>query len=363
MKLTSPPSYICLYNHPTPNKSLTPVISNQASILIPTLNEEEYIEDCLTSLIAGTSAACSIEILVIDGGSTDRTQSIVNSLSQRHPAIKLIHNPDRIVPAAMNIGVQQATHEYLIWCGAHAIYEPGYIENSLAVHTELECASSGGILTPVGKTRLGKAIALATKSRFGIGATPYRHATSRVSAKSVFGGCFTKATAKKAGGFNEQWVRNQDVEFNHRVRTRVGEIIVDPKIKCHYFCRDSIAGLSRQYVQYGFWRYKTTTVYPETFNFRLLAPVLLVFGLLASLLMLIFGISAAWIIPASYLLVCSLQSIKMCLTNRNVTLLFWLPIIFITIHCTWGFGFISHAARHIYNLVMASFSKNKNGIK
>lgn len=339
------------------------MVRNQASILIPTLNEEEYIEDCLTSLIVGTSSACSIEILVIDGGSTDRTHSIVKALSQQYSAIKLIHNPGRIVPAAMNIGVQQATHEYLIWCGAHAIYEPGYIENSLAVHAELKCASSGGIITPIGKTPLGKAIALATKSRFGIGATPYRHATSRVSAKSVFGGCFTKATVKKAGGFNEQWVRNQDVEFNHRVRTRVGEIIVDPKIRCHYFCRDSIASLGRQYFQYGFWRYKTTTVYPETFNLRLLAPVLLVFGLLASLLMIILGISVAWIAPASYSLVCILQSIKMCVTNRNVTLLFWLPIIFMTIHCTWGLGFISHAIPHIRNLVMASLSKKENGIK
>ena len=315
------------------------------------------------SLINGTSSALKLEILVIDGGSSDDTHSIVEKLQTKHSFIRLLHNAKKIVPAAMNLGIKHATHEYLVWCGAHAIYEPGYIENSINVLREENCASSGGILTPIGKTEIGKAVALATISRFGIGSVPYRHATKRVAAKSVFGGCFTRTDVQKIGGFNEKWTRNQDVEFNYRLRTQVGNIVIDPEIRCYYFCRDSFTNLFNQYFQYGFWRFKTTIIHPGTYNLRLLAPVILVLGLMFSIIGIAFDSFITLIIPTLYLSACLLQAIRASIENQNAKLLILLPLIFITIHISWGLGFITSSALSLMDKIRSTIAPNKNGSK
>ncbi|MFT6045961.1 MAG: succinoglycan biosynthesis protein ExoA, partial [Arenicella sp.] len=227
----------------------------EISIIIPTLNESAFIVECVESLLLGNYSTKRIELLIIDGGSTDDTVAKAEDLSRRYPSVKVLRNPMIIVPAAMNIGVRAASYDLLMWCGAHAIYDKDYV--NLAVNTLLEesgAASVGGVISPIAKTATGKAIAIATSSKFGIGNAQYRYATTRQHVDTVFGGCFYKASIHKIGGFNQAWVRNQDYELNYRLRTQVGPIVLEPGIRCQYYCRESIAQLSKQYFAYGFWR-------------------------------------------------------------------------------------------------------------
>ncbi len=313
------------------------------SVLIPTLNEENYIQECIESLINGISTLETYEIFVIDGGSTDKTLEITRDLQMKDSRIKILENRNKIVASAVNLGVKHAKYEYIIWCGAHAIYENGYIEKSLEVHQQVECSSSGGVIEPISKTFLGSLIAICTKSKFSGGGADYRHADERTEASSVFGGCFKKEVFLAVGGFNTQWVRNQDLEFNSRLRKQVGPIIVDPAIRCKYYCRDSLNGLSKQYFQYGYWRYITSRLHPMSFKLRLLAPPILVASSFALILMSI-GYSTIYLLPIlAYLVMCLMAAVIEAKRNNDLspTSVVIMTIIFANIHYSWGLGFLT----------------------
>ena len=317
----------------------------QISIIIPTFNEADFIAPCITSLLEGDYPSSKIELLVIDGGSTDETCAVVNSLRSTYQQIKLLHNPKKIVPSAMNIGIEAASNEIIIWVGAHALYQHDYLLNCVRILLEEDCASVGGIIKPIGKTMVGKAIAIATVNKFGIGNAKYRNAKNRQSVDTVFGGCWKKENVLKVGGFNEKWVRNQDYEFNHRLRTEIGEIILDPSICCEYYCRESLSGLAKQYFGYGFWRFQTLVKHPSSFSPRQAAPLLLLLGLLFSLIILFFNPTLGLIIPSTYLVMSLAVSITLSIKTRKLSHFFLLPLIFATLHLSWAFGFYKNAIK------------------
>lgn len=320
------------------------------TVLIPTLNEEGFIDGCLSSIINGSYASEKLEIFVIDGGSTDRTVDIVDSIIESNPCIKVLHNSKKTVPTAMNLGIQNASHDHIVWLGAHALYDRDYLLNSISILLDEKCASVGGVITPIGKTWMGRAIAAATSSKFGIGNARYRHAKKREFVDTVFGGCWRKADIVNIGGFNEKWVRNQDYELNVRLRKNVGQIILDPCIHCQYFCRESLITLAKQYFQYGFWRFQTSIKHPKTFTIRQAAPILLFCGLILSLCIAPFTLLTALILPTIYISATILASVAISLHRKRISLLPALPIVLATLHLSWAAGFMRRGFNHLTKL-------------
>jgi len=316
------------------------------SILIPCINEERFIEDCLRSILEGSYPLNKLEIFVIDGGSTDQTKEIVLRLKQEFSQIHLLDNKKKIVPAALNVGIEAASFDHVVWVGAHAVYDEKYLENLLACFQSEKVASVGGVIIPKGKNWFGHAVALATKTKFGIGNAKYRYATKRQTVDTVFGGCWLKSSIKKIGGFNENWVRNQDYELNTRLRKSIGPLMLDPSIKCYYFCRGSLRGLTKQYFQYGFWRFKTLMKHPSTLNFRILAPAILLVLLVTSLFTLPFS-PIGMIVPLGYLVACVVVSLFISVSNKRLSSLLILPLIFPSIHLSWAVGFFTSAAKRL----------------
>lgn len=324
------------------------------TVLIPTFNEGGFIDDCLLSILNGSYPHEKLEICVIDGGSTDQTVEAVNTLSELYPCIKLLHNPKKTVPTSMNLGIQNASHNHIAWLGAHAVYDSNYLLNSIDILIEENCASTGGVITPIGETWMGQAIAAATSSMFGIGNARYRHATQRESVDTVFGGCWRKSDILRIGGFNEKWVRNQDYELNVRLRGSVGNIILDPSIKCNYFCRESILKLSAQYFQYGFWRYMTLIKHPKSLSGRQAAPVLLLFGLTTSAAIAPLAPSWGLTLPIVYISALSIASMLVSLQHRRISFVAILPLVFATIHLSWALGFTKSALKQLLKTLFQS---------
>lgn len=316
------------------------------SALIPCLNEEVFITACIKSILLGSYPVDRLEILVIDGGSKDKTLDLVKQLKQKFPQIRILNNPKKTVPAALNIGLEEAQHEHLVWLGAHATYDEHYIKNSVETLLNNNVSSVGGVITPVGRSFIGRAIALATKSKLAIGNAKYRYATSTQQVDTVFGGCWLKSNIINAGRFDESWTRNQDYELNTRLRERIGPILLNPEIKCRYFCRDSLRDLAHQYFEYGFWRFRTLSKHPSSINVRVIAPPTLVITTFISLAITpLIGISALTPI-AFYAFVCSINSLLLTIENKNFLALPILPFIFPCIHYSWGMGFLYSFISH-----------------
>lgn len=315
------------------------------SIIIPCLNEERHIQQCLISLIENSYPDDKLELLVIDGGSTDSTLSILEKLAEQHRNIKVLNNPKRITPAAVNIGINAASSEILIWAGAHAVYDKNYLLYSVQTLTDENCASVGGVISPSSNSIFGKAVAAATSSRFGIGNAKYRYATKQMEVDTVYGGCWRKKDVLAIAGFNETLVRNQDYEFNSRLRKHIGPIILNPDIKCQYFCRDNLKDLAKQYYQYGFWRFKSATKFGAQLTLRQLIPLAFLLGLFFSAIAISFGYNLGLFIPILYLSFIGIATVILSIKHKKLSFLVFLPLIFCTIHVLWPFGFTTAAIK------------------
>ncbi len=310
------------------------------SILIPMRNEERYIARCLDSILANDYPQARLEILVIDGMSTDRSRDIVQEYAKRHPSLRLLDNPKRVVPAALNTGIREAQGEIIVRADAHAVYASDYIRKCVELLETTEAANVGGVQRAVGTDYISNGIAIATTTPFGIGDAHYRYAENEMWVDTVYLGAWRKSTLEALGGFNEEWVVNQDYELNYRLRQGGGRILLAPEIKCWYYVRPSLKALARQYWRYGFWKVKTIVTYPDSLRWRQLAPPALVVVLFLSLGLLPVSRILGAAVPAFYLTANLCVSIWTA-SRRGWKYLPLLPLVFATIHTSWGTGFLA----------------------
>jgi glycosyltransferase involved in cell wall biosynthesis len=246
------------------------------SVVLPTLNEREYITDCLDSLEAQDHEGID-EILVVDGGSTDGTREIVQA---RGGVVRLVDNPRVTAAAAMNVGIGAATQDVIVRADAHAVYDPDYVRQSLRALTESGADVVGGPMRPVGRTAFGRAVAAVTSSPYGIGPGRFHYATAAQDVETVYLGTYRRSTITGVGGYDEtdlQWAA-EDQELNYRLRQAGHRIRLDPTIRSAYFPRQGLRSLWRQYVNYGVCKASTLKKHRTLPYWRPLVPAALVAG-------------------------------------------------------------------------------------
>ena len=226
------------------------------SVVIPERNEEEKISFCLESLLGSDYPHDRFEVIVVDGMSEDRTVEIVKSFSQQHQNIKLLYNEKRITPVARNIGVKASVGEYVMFFDAHSIASFDYISKCVKHIQETDADNVGGVVKtlPVSGSILGRTIAAVLASRFGVGGSKFRTGvTSPEEVDTVHFGFYKSVVFDRIGLFNESLVRNQDIEFNLRLKRNGGKIILFPDINLVYFSRSSLRSFLKNNYENGFW--------------------------------------------------------------------------------------------------------------
>lgn len=221
------------------------------SVIIPVLNEERYIEDCLRCVLDQDYPGDRVEIIVVDGASTDRTREIVQRLAAADGRIRLLSNPKRRTPFAMNIGLAAATGEVVVRIDGHSVIGVDHLRKSVDYLFSSGADHIGGVMRATGRTYLQRAIALAMSSPFGVGTARFRYTRREHDIDTVPFGAFRRETLLRLGGFDERFVIGQDSEFDHRLILSGGRVRVTPEIHTEYYCRDSFKGLSLQYFRYG----------------------------------------------------------------------------------------------------------------
>jgi succinoglycan biosynthesis protein ExoA len=242
----------------------------RVSVVLPTLNERHYIRDCLDSLLAQDYEGL-VEILVVDGGSTDGTREIV--VAEGEP-VRLVDNPRVTAAAAMNIGIGEAKGDIVCRADAHTLYRQDYVTRCVQVLLETDADNVGGPMRPVGTTNFGRAVAAATTSKFGVGPGRFHYLERREEVDTVYLGCWRRSTLEQLGGYDEsrlQWAA-EDQELNFRLRQGGGRIVLDPEIRSAYFPRDTVKGLARQYFNYGVAKASTLAKHRDLPSPRPLAP-------------------------------------------------------------------------------------------
>jgi glycosyltransferase involved in cell wall biosynthesis len=322
------------------------------SIVVPCRNEEAYLARCLDSILAGDYPRHQLEVLVVNGGSTDRTAEILTRYAATHPGIVALENPGGTTPAALNIGIRAASGGIIVRMDAHVLYPPDYLRRLVAGLEESGADNVGGVLETVAAedTPTARAIALGMSHRFGVGNSHFRLGVDeRREVDTVPFGCFRREVFDRIGLFDEELIRNQDDEFNFRIIMQGGRVLLLPDVFCRYFARRSLDQLARMYYQYGYFKPLVARKVGRVMTVRQLVPAILVAALSSSAALAIWLPSARVVfalVLASYLsvvLVCSARAIR----THGIRCGAALAAVFPILHFSYGAGFLLGIRDHL----------------
>ncbi|MFN0145525.1 MAG: glycosyltransferase family 2 protein [Dehalococcoidia bacterium] len=221
------------------------------SIVIPCLNEERYITGLLDSLSAQDYGPDGMEVIVADGGSTDTTRALVEGYPSRFRRLALVDNPKRITVGGLNAGMDAATGDCWIIIGAHSLVRQDFVRASVEALRRTGAACVGGPIETIGEGPVGKAIAAAMSSPFGVGNAKFRYADSEGEVDTVPFGCYHRKVWEVVGRFDETVDGADEDSYNARLIEAGGRIVLVPTIRSSYYPRQTFRALAKQYWEYG----------------------------------------------------------------------------------------------------------------
>lgn len=228
------------------------------SIIIPSRNEEKFIGRCLDSLIKNNYPKERIEILVMDGRSTDQTREIIKNYSEKYSFIKFKDNPALFQPFALNKGIKESRGEIIIRCDAHAKYCQNYVKKLVFwLQKNKKIGNVGGVWVnePGNNTSKAKGIAFALSHPFCVGVNKYRVGAKKPTfVDTVPFGAWRREIFDELGYFDTNFLRAEDLDFNMRLKKAGYKILLDPDIKITYYPRDSFQKLFSMFFQYAYWK-------------------------------------------------------------------------------------------------------------
>lgn len=315
------------------------------SVIVPVYNEEKFLSQLLKSFLEQDYPQDRMEWIFVDGLSTDNTKEILQNFSRQFAWVIVLDNPDRFVPFALNSAILVSKGKIIIRMDAHSIYPNNYWSVLVEKLLHYQADNVGGVwdTLPGADTTEALAIVHATSHPVGIGNAMYRLGGERdMETDTVPFGCFPKSVFERIGMFDEDLIRNQDDEFNGRIKSNGGKIVLIPSLKIGYYARPTRKKLATMFYQYGLFKPLVNVKLGAPATLRQLAPPLFVltfailllgclFSGLAQILFVIF--TAFYAISIS---VASLHAIK----GSGFGLWWNTAITFPVIHFSYGFGYI-----------------------
>ncbi len=317
------------------------------TIIVPCYNEEATIQRLLEALWIQTYPKNRMELIVSDGLSVDHTRQIISRYQAAHPdiSLRLIDNPQRTIPSALNKAISLARGEIIVRLDAHSIPIPEYVEGCVAALLAGRGDNVGGVweIRPGANSWIARSIAAAAANPLGAGDALYRLKPAAGAVDTVPFGSFRKELLARIGPFDESLLTNEDYELNTRIRLAGGKVWLDPSIRAVYFSRPTLFQLASQYGRYGYWKWRMLIRYPQSLRWRQALPPLLVLSLiLLSVLSLWINLARVGlsILLFSYLLILGLAGLRVSIHQRSLIFLPGLPLAITTMHLSWGAGFL-----------------------
>lgn len=312
--------------------------SPKVSIIIPCRNEEKYIAKNINSILHQNYSG-EIEILIVDGMSDDNTREIVEAYENSN--VRLIDNPHKFTPQALNIGVDNSEGDIFIILGGHAFLDEDFVMNNVSIlQNDSSIGCSGGQILNIYENKAGELISKAMSSIFGVGNATFRTGGDPGYVDTVAFGAYYRKIHNEIGGFDEDLVRNQDDEYNYKITKAGYKIFFDPKVISHYYVRGSIKKLYKQYYQYGYWKVYVNKKHKTVTTVRQLVPLGLVLGCFVGLFVSLLYPKFAFILSTGLLTYVLLAIVFGLKQGNSLIEGFNVAKVFPVLHFSYGFGYL-----------------------
>ncbi len=314
------------------------------SVIVPCRNEERHIAQCLDSILANDYPPERMEILVVDGMSEDKTREIVQEYAERYERVRLVDNPQRDIPAAMNAGIRSGRGDTIMKMDAHSTYQSSHVRLCVMYQEKYGAENVGGVwkMVPGADTAMAQAIVLGMAHRFGSGNAKIKvGATQPTWSDSAAFGCFKKELFSRIGYFDERLKGGSDMDMNIRIRAAGGGILLVPQIVVNYRADPILKKLWKHNFADGVWTSYVMRFGSKASSWRHWVPAGFVLSLLVSFALAVFfpvflwlGLVIAGIYGATSLAI----SGQIAIREKTSKQLFLLPAVFATRHAAHGLG-------------------------
>lgn len=317
----------------------------KVAVIIPTLNEEKFIARCLDSVIEQSYPFRDMDVMVVDGGSNDRTREIVEEYGRKYINIRFIHNPGRIQSIAFNIGVVNSDAPYIVRLDAHALYKPYYIEGCIkGLESDSKRGNVGGQwdIQPQNDSLWAITNAILNYSKFGIGGASYRIGAKAGDVDTVPFGSFPRTMIEKIGGMRDDLPRGEDNEFNSRIKRAGYSIYFDPAIECIYYARPTLKASCRQMYANGESIGHLFYVDRDSIGLRHMIPLIFVVGIIGGTILSLLFFPFVYLLLAGLCLYFLCDFVASLLAAKEHGWKFLLPlfVMFFCVHFSYGWGTI-----------------------
>lgn len=316
------------------------------SVVMAVRNEQDNIASSLNSVVAQDYPVSRMEVIVVDGSSEDATKQIAAGIAEdartaERSEVNLMDNPARTVPVSLNLALRRARGEIIVRVDGHTEIAKDYVRRCVQALESTGADNVGGIQRAEGRLGFGRAIAIATSSRFGAGDARFRYSKRAEWVDTVYMGAFRRSVFEKVGGFDEELVRNQDDEFNLRVRRAGGRVFLDPTIRSTYRPREKLGDLWSQYFGYGLFKVLVIRKHSRISSWRQLVPSTFIAGLLASVVLAVVTGTPFLALAVAGPYVFAVLGLSFWLGRNDPECIILLQVVFPTLHLAYGSGFLA----------------------
>lgn len=312
----------------------------RVAVVLPARDAVDRLGQAVDSIVRQSYPVSQIALSI--GPSSDGTEELAERLADQHPSVFIVPNPTGRTPTGLNLAIAETTGDIIIRVDAGSELPAGYVQQCVNTLEATGAANVGAVQHATGTTPFERAVAAATRSRFGVGNASYRFETGEPRrVDTAYLGAFRRRAIEAVDGYDERFTRNQDYELNWRLRSIDQGVWLDPSLRVTYRPRSDLGSLGRQYWQYGWWRAETLRKHPDSVQPRQLAAPVLLLGLAGSAVIASVGYPRLGaVIPALYATSTAAAAVTvdpdLSPKERVLTL-----AVFPTLHLSWAAGLIA----------------------
>jgi succinoglycan biosynthesis protein ExoA len=309
------------------------------SVVMPVRDEVRHLRASVGSVLAQDYPG-ELEVVMAVAPSGDGTEELVAELVRSDPRVRSVPNPSGATPSALNAAIAAARHDVVVRLDGHAVLPPDYVRVAVDTLEATGAANVGGVMAAEGISAFEQAVARAMTSRLGVGDAAFHTGGEAGPADTVYLGAFRRSALEAAGGYHEGFLRAQDWELNHRIRSGGGLVWFEPRLRVGYRPRHTLTALARQYRDYGRWRRIVMRTHEGTASPRYLAPPAALVGVVGGTAVGLLVHRAGFLVPAAY---AGLVGVGGLAVGRGLPprARGWVPVVLPAMHLSWAWGFLT----------------------